>query len=69
MVWAAVGSAVRVGFVVWGLAEVVLTGDWLVGGAVSVTWPVLTTTTVVGVATGVVVVTRGVVLAVLASGC
>lgn len=57
VVCGAVGSVVRVGLVVWGLAEVVLTGDGLVGGTDSATGLVLTTATVVVV--GVVVVTRG----------
>lgn len=57
VVCGAVGSVVRVGFVVWGPAEVVLAGDRLVGGTDSATWVVLTTATVVAV--GVVVVTGG----------
>lgn len=57
VVCGAVGSVVRVGLVVWGPAEVVLAGDWLVGGTDSATGLVLTTATVVVV--GVVVVTRG----------
>lgn len=65
MVWRAVGSGVRVGFVVRGLAGVVVTGDWLVGGTDSATSLVLTATVA---AAAVVVVIRGSVLTVLTGG-